>query len=88
MDHKCAESETFAMFPVEVSKTSITTNCDHSKNYVRTIDTKFARLTEYDSGLFILMFKSYSSKIQALILIIESSKNIELIYWMDRKVVF
>ena len=35
MAHKHVESEIFAIFPVEVSKTGIATNCDHSKNYVQ-----------------------------------------------------
>ena len=32
-DNKRVESEFFAIFPVEVTKTSFTTNCDHSKNF-------------------------------------------------------
>ena len=35
--NKLVESEFFAIFPIEVTKTSIATNCDHSKNYVQMI---------------------------------------------------
>ena len=34
---KLMESEIFAIFPVEVTKTSIATNNDHSKNYIQMI---------------------------------------------------
>ena len=37
--NKRVESEVFAIFPVEATKTSIATNCDHSKNYVQLIQT-------------------------------------------------
>ena len=35
--NKRVESDFFAIFPVEVTKTSISTNCDHSNNYVQLI---------------------------------------------------
>ena len=35
--NESVESEIFAIFMVEVTKTSFTTNCDHSKNYVRSM---------------------------------------------------
>ena len=33
--NKPVESEIFAIFQVEVTKTSIATNCDYSKNFVQ-----------------------------------------------------
>ena len=36
-DNKPVESEFFSIFPLEVIKTSFTTNGDHSKNYVQSM---------------------------------------------------
>ena len=37
LENKRAESEIFAIFPVEVTKTIFTTNCGHLKNYVQSM---------------------------------------------------